>query len=112
MPLDESDFKNYKSIEDYGKTVEGNTYYHALYLRAVNHPIRREILKAIHRLKTITKEKLLEILINQDLLHDEKTLDYNLDYLIKALCVEVKQNADGKSELALTLSGKVVEYLE
>jgi hypothetical protein len=38
MP-DESDFKDFKSIEEFEKTVEGSKYFHDLYLKAVNHPI-------------------------------------------------------------------------
>jgi len=50
MP-NEFDFKNYKSIEEYGKTMEGTKYLHSLYLKAVNHPIRREILSIVSKAK-------------------------------------------------------------
>ena len=46
MP-DEFDFKNYKSMKDYGKSLEGSKYLHDLYLKAVNHPVRREILEML-----------------------------------------------------------------
>ena len=35
MP-DESDFRNYKTAEEFSKTVEGTRYLHSLYLKAVN----------------------------------------------------------------------------
>jgi len=110
MP-DEFDFKNYESMEEYGKTVEGTKYLHSLYLKAVNHPIRREILNIISKAKKISKEKLLDALIDKNLINDEPSLNYNMDYLAKAFCVKIIEN-DNKVYYEITQSGQVVDYLE
>jgi hypothetical protein len=109
MP-DEFDFKNYKSMEEYGKTVEGSKYLHSLYLKAVNHPVRREILIIVNEEKRISKVKLFEILKNRDLVNDEGSLDYNLDYLLKAFCVK-KVVEENEIYYDITQSGQVVDYL-
>lgn len=109
MP-DEFDFKNYESMEEYGKTVEGTKYLHSLYLKAVNHPIRREILIIVNEAKRISKNNLLKILKGRDLVNDEALLDYNLDYLLKAFCVK-KIVEENEIYYDITQSGQVVDYL-
>jgi len=109
MP-DEFDFKNYESMEEYGKTVEGTKYLHSLYLKAVNHPIRREILIIVNESKRISKNNLLKILKDRDLVNDEALLDYNLDYLLKAFCVK-KVVEENEIYYDITQSGQVVDYL-
>ena len=111
MP-DESDFKNYKTMEEFSKTVEGTKYLHELYLKAVNHPIRREILEIVNKAHRIGKKNLLSTLINKDLVQDEFVFNYNMDFLIKAFCI--KSIGGEKNEeifYEITQSGKVVEYL-
>jgi len=110
MP-DESDFKNYESMEDYGKTVEGSKYLHSLYLKAVNHPIRREILILVNKAKKISKENLLKVLKDKDLITDEAAFKYNMDYLIKAFCVKELEE-DDITYFEITQSGQVVDYLK
>ncbi|KKL90676.1 hypothetical protein LCGC14_1902320 [marine sediment metagenome] len=111
MP-DDSDFKNFKTMGEFGKTVEGSKYLHDLYLKAVNHPIRREILEIINKEELISKEILLKILIDKDLVEDEFVFKYNIDYLIKALCIESVLDEKNKEIFyKITQSGKVVEYL-
>ena len=110
MP-DESDFRNYTDIEQYLKTNEGNKFYHDLYLKAVNHPIRRKILTIVFNRKKILKQQLFEILKNDRILEEEDSFNYNIDYLIKALCIkEVEEN--GLKFLIITQSGEVVDYLK
>ena len=109
MP-DEFDFKNYKSLEDFSKTLEGNKYMHSLYLKAVNHPIRREILTIVNKAKRISKDDLIAKLIASNTIADENIFNYNMDYLIKAFCVE-KTEIEGNIFYEITQSGKVVEYL-
>ncbi len=109
MP-DEFDFKNYESMEEYGKTVEGSNYLHSLYLKAVNHPIRREILIIVNEMKKISKDNLLEILKSKNIVSDEALLDYNMDYLVKALCV-IKTVEENEIYFEITQSGQVVDYL-
>lgn len=109
MP-NEFDFKNYKSIEEYGKTMEGTKYLHSLYLKAVNHPIRREILSIVSKAKKISKEKLFSILLDENVINDEFSLNYNIDYLIKAFCIE-KIEEKNKIYYEITQSGRVIDYL-
>ena len=112
MP-DEFDFKNYKSMEEYSKTVEGSRYLHDLYLRAVNSPIRREILTIVNKTKRISKTKLLKSLINRGILDDEYMFNYHMDFLIKAFCIGSIKNDETKEIFyEITQSGKIIEYLE
>lgn len=112
MP-DESDFKNYKTIEEYSKTVEGTRYLHTLYLRAVNNPVRREILNIINDSQKISKTKLLKNLIDSGLVEDEYMFNYNMDFLIKAFCVNLIEDEDsGEMYYEITQSGKVIDYLK
>ncbi|MFW9936128.1 MAG: hypothetical protein ACFFD5_00615 [Candidatus Thorarchaeota archaeon] len=110
MP-DEFDFKNYKSMEEFSKTLEGTKYLHNLYLKAVNNPTRREILEIINNAKRISKENLIKMLIEKELIKDEYNFDYNINYLIKAFCVD-RIEEGGKIFFEITQSGKVVEYLK
>ena len=112
MP-DEFDFKNYKSMEEYSKTMEGTKYLHDLYLKAVNHPVRREILEIVNKAKKISKKELLKVLIEKKLIKEENQLVYNIDYLLKAFCINSIKN-DERDEIfyEITQSGKVIEYLE
>ena len=110
MP-DEFDFKNYKSLEEFEKSLEGTKYLHSLYLKAVNHPIRREILNIVNKLSRISKNDLYNDLIEKELVNDESSFNYNVDYLIKAFCIK-KVEEQGKIYYEITQSGKVVEYLE
>lgn len=111
MP-DESDFKNYKSLEEYMETPEGSKYYHDLLMRAVNHPIRREILNIVNASKRISNQELLLKLKSDDILDNENVFNYNLDYLIKALCINViKDETSGQIFYEITQSGQVVDWL-
>jgi hypothetical protein len=110
MP-DEFDFKNYKSLEEFEKSLEGTKYLHTLYLKAVNHPIRREILNIVNNVSRISKNDLYNCLIEKQLVNDESSFNYNVDYLIKAFCIK-KVEDKGDLYYEITQSGKVVEYLE
>ncbi|MFX0022270.1 MAG: hypothetical protein ACFE9S_08075 [Candidatus Hermodarchaeota archaeon] len=112
MP-DEFDFKDFKSIEEFSKTVEGSRYLHDLYLRAVNSPIRREILNKVNNSKRVSKTKLLESLIHDGILENEHMFNYHMDFLIKALCIgSIKNEETNELFYEITQSGKVIEYLE
>lgn len=110
MP-DEFEYKDYKSIEDYGKTIEGSNYLHSLYLKAVNHPIRREILNIINKIQKIAKNNLLKELLAKNIVSDESSFKYNIDYLIKAFCVKKIEDGD-EIYFEITQSGRVVDYLK
>ncbi|MBY9011219.1 MAG: hypothetical protein KGD70_02475 [Candidatus Lokiarchaeota archaeon] len=112
MP-DEFDFKNYKSMEEYSQTLEGSKHLHGLYLRAVNHPVRKEILIIVNNFKKISKKELLKVLIEKKLIKEENQLIYNVDYLLKAFCLNsIKDDESDEIFYEITQSGKVIEYLE
>ncbi len=112
MP-DEFDFKNYKSMEEYSQTMEGTKYLHDLYLKAVNHPVRREILEIVNKTKKISRKELLKQLIDSNFIKEEDQLVYNIDYLIKAFCINsIKDDVSGEIFYKITQSGKVIEYFE
>ena len=110
MP-DEFDFKDYKSLEEYSETLEGSKYFHGLYLRAVNHPIRREILHIVNERVKILKNEIYQILSSKKLVSDLSVLEYNLDFLVKSLCID-KIDEDSKIYYEITQLGKVIEYLK
>jgi hypothetical protein len=100
-------------MEEFSKTVEGTRYLHDLYLRAVNSPIRREILNIINSIKQISKSKLLNMLINKGILDDEHMFNYHMDFLIKAFCIDSVNDSDTEEVFyEITQSGKIIEYLE
>jgi DNA-binding transcriptional ArsR family regulator len=111
MP-NEFDFKNYKSMEEFSQTMEGTKYLHDLYLKAVNHPVRREILEIVNKAKKISKKELLKVLIEKNLIKEENQLVYNVDYLLKAFCITSNKDENGEIFYEITQSGKVIEYLE
>jgi len=110
MP-DEFDFKNYKSIDEFSKSPEGVRYLHDLYLKAVNHPVRREILNIINKKGRISKKELFKTLLESKIISDESMFNYNIDYLIKAFCINLSEKED-EIFYEITQSGKVVDYLE
>ncbi|MCJ7632034.1 winged helix-turn-helix domain-containing protein [Candidatus Bathyarchaeota archaeon] len=78
---------------------------HLEYLRAVSNPLRRKILRALE-----DGETTLETLQSRTNL-DGKTLEWHLDVLEHALCVE-KESRDGVVFYKITKEGRVVDRLE
>ena len=112
MP-DEFDFHKYKSMDEYSKTMEGSKYLHDLYLKAVNHPVRRKILEIVNKTKKISRKELLKKLLDSNVIKDDNQLTYNIDYLLKAFCVNsITDDDNGEIFYEITQSGKVIEYLE
>ncbi|MFX0059111.1 MAG: hypothetical protein ACFE85_05240 [Candidatus Hodarchaeota archaeon] len=81
---------------------------HAQHLKAVNHPIRREILNLVNNVNKISKDDLLENLKSNNILEKEDVFTYNMDYLIQALCVK-KIEDQGKVYFEILPAGKVIE---
>jgi DNA-binding transcriptional ArsR family regulator len=109
--FDNDNCSEFKNIEDYNKTLEGTKYFHSLYLKAVNHPIRREILEIIHRSSRISESELFEQLKEKGLLDNPTTFRYNIDFLLKALCIDRTQENE-VYWYQITQAGKVIEYLK
>ena len=85
--------------EKYSGSIEKSREYHHRYHRAVNHPIRREILRLIPR--GMNEED-----IAKTLNLSKSDLDYHLRVLIEGFCIK---RINGK--LVVTQEGIVVEYL-
>ena len=81
---------------------------HAQHLKAVNHPIRREMLKFINEVDQISKKELIDKLIKNNILNDENVFNYNMDFLTQALCVEKIEN-EHKIYYKILPGGKVIE---
>lgn len=85
--------------EKYSGSIEKSREYHHRYHRAVNHPIRREILRLI--LKGMNEED-----IAKTLNLSKSDFDYHLKVLIEGFCVK---RIEGK--LVVTQEGMVVGHL-
>ena len=87
------------------ESIEGSRQYHTNYLRAINNPVRRMILKALKD-GSITLEAL-----ESDTKLDARSLTWHLSILEQGLCVEKKEKG-GSVVFKLTQEGEVVNYLE
>ena len=81
---------------------------HAQHLKAVNHPIRREILKRVYDSNVISKEILLRDLINSEIVEKEEIFDYNMEFLIQAQCIK-KIVENNETSYEILPGGKVIE---
>ena len=86
-------------------SIEETRLYHSRYLRAVNSPLRRVILRLIKE-NNCTFEQLK----NKSNLN-KSTLKWHLDILEDGFCVE-KQINQGMIVYRLTQEGKVIEFLD
>jgi len=96
-------------VPDVTKTVSGSMEEtkerHRRYLRAINSPVRRGILRALkdgHR----SAEALAEA-TGLDL----KTLSWHIEILVYGYCVEKRQTDEGEV-YALTKEGQVVDFMD
>jgi hypothetical protein len=81
---------------------------HAQHLKAVNHPIRREMLRIINEQERISKADLLKSLLDQKVINSEDVFGYNMDFLIQSICVE-KSEINGETFYSILPAGKVIE---
>ena len=81
---------------------------HAQHLKAVNHPIRREILKRVNDATIISKSDLLRDLIDTEIIAKEEVFDYNMEFLIQAQCVK-KFQEENQTAYEILPGGKVIE---
>jgi DNA-binding transcriptional ArsR family regulator len=94
-----------KGSKTIGRTIEETRQYHTRYLRAINNPLRREILKALKKGCTTIED----LQSSTGLDHD--TLKWHLSVLEHGFCIE-KDIKQGKLVYKLTQEGRVVDYLE
>ena len=81
---------------------------HGQHLKAVFHPIRREILKFVNEKEEILEHNLLNKLKENDTLDSEDVFKYHMDFLLQTLCVEKIEEED-KVLFKILPNGKVIE---
>jgi len=94
--------KRSKTVTD---SIEETRLFHTRYLRAINSPLRRKILRILNGEHFTIEELQFEMNL------DKATLKWHLDFLEHGFCVE-KQVNQGKLVYKLTQEGKVVDFLE
>ena len=111
MPLERREDLS-ESWSKHDKTVDQTREFHALYLKAVNHPIRRAILEILNQ-KPMTKDEIFELLKKQDILNEKDMLKYHLDFLEKGYCIEkISDQQTNKTLYKITQEGTVVDYFD
>jgi biotin operon repressor len=86
-------------------SIEETRQYHTQYLRAVNSPMRRKILRALG-----TEWTSLEDLQSTTELHSD-ILQWHLQMLEQGFCIE-KKTEKGKTLFRVTQEGRIIDYLE
>ena len=94
-----------KDSKTIGDSMEETKEYHVRYLRAINSPVRREILRALK-----DGEATVEALAERTGIED-KSLNWHLSILEHGFCVE-KQERDGEVVYELSQEGRVVDYVD
>ena len=94
-----------KGSKTVGRSIEETRQYHTRYLRAINSPLRREILKALKKGYATIEDLQSSTGLNND------TLKWHLSVLEHGFCIE-KAIKQGKLVYKLTQEGRVVDYLE
>ena len=94
-----------KDSKTIGRSIEETRRYHTRYLRAINSPLRREILRALKEGCATIEDLQLSTGLDND------TLKWHLNVLEHGFCVE-KDIKKGKLVYELTQEGRVVDYLE
>jgi len=87
------------------KSIEETRQYHTRYLRAINSPVRREILRALKKGYATIED------LQSSTGLDKADLEWHLSVLEQGFCVE-KDIKQGKLVYRLTQEGKVVDHLE
>ncbi len=94
-----------KESKTVGNSIEETRLYHTRYLRAINSPVRRRILRALKEGCANVKD--LESVTGLG----KESLEWHLSVLEHGFCVE-KVMKQGKMVYKLTQEGKVVDYME
>lgn len=82
---------------------------HGTYLKAVNHPVRKAMLKIINDSNKISKTELLNKLKESNVLAKEDMFDFNMNYLLQTECVKKLDLENDKIEYEILQAGKVIE---
>jgi hypothetical protein len=81
---------------------------HATHLKAVNHPIRREMLRYVNESRKISRRALMDKLKRENIISDDSVFQYNMDFLLKAECVK-KLDENNEIFYEILSAGKVIE---
>jgi Fe2+ or Zn2+ uptake regulation protein len=81
---------------------------HATHLKAVNHPIRREILRFVNESEKISRAILIDKLKKDDIINEDSVFQYNMDFLLQAECVK-KIEENNEISYEILPAGKVIE---
>ncbi|MHA1883441.1 MAG: hypothetical protein ACXADU_04660 [Promethearchaeota archaeon] len=81
---------------------------HAQHLKAVNHPIRREMLKFVNNEEEISEHSLINKLKEKDTLDSKDVFKYHMDFLLQTYCVEKTEN-ENEITYKILPGGKVIE---
>lgn len=88
-----------------GDSMEETKERHRRYLRAINNPIRRDILRSLKEGNDVIKT------ISDDTGIDKKNVGWHIRVLIDGFCVE-ENNEKDETRYILTQEGLVVDYLD
>ena len=94
-----------KDSKTIGRSMEETKEYHVRYLRAVNSPLRRKILRALKEGESTI------VALGERMRLDAKTLEWHLNILEHGFCIE-KEDRDGDVVYVLTQEGMVVDYVD
>ena len=94
--------KRSKTVTD---SIEETRLFHLRYLRAINSPLRRKILRTLNEENSTIEQLQSKMSLNKT------TLKWHLDILEHGFCVE-KQVKHGKLVYRITQEGKVVDFLD
>ncbi|MHA2180968.1 MAG: hypothetical protein ACXAAH_06060 [Promethearchaeota archaeon] len=81
---------------------------HGQHIKAVNHPIRREILKFVNEEEEILETTLINKLKENGTVDTEDVFKYHMDFLLQTFCVE-KVTEEDKTSYKILENGKVIE---
>lgn len=94
-----------KDSKTIGRSMEETKEYHVRYLRAINNPLRRDILRAL-------KEGDLTLVdLEEKMGLEAKAIEWHMNILEHGFCIE-KEERDGEIIYKLTQEGKVVDYVD
>ena len=81
---------------------------HATHLKAVNHPIRRQILNFVNESRKISRAILIDKLKDAKIINEDNVFQYNMDFLVQAECVK-KVEVNNEIFYEILPAGKVIE---
>ncbi len=93
-----------KKSRTLGEDMEDTKNRHRRYMRAIQHPLRRDILRAIEKGATTIED------LEKELGEDPKVLDWHLRALEQGFCIEIEEGSPLR--FTLTKEGRIVGYLD